>query len=156
MARQEDPTDSAVPGAPDFWPEALEVIESAPIGLLATTQGLQPHVRPVAPAYVGLHAYVLTSVRTPKLEQIRDNELVEILHWTVDFRHLNLAGIAEVTEDHDTISDVAPHFPYAVDDFFGPDLRAPALIKIALQRISITTFDDIIANKRPRIWRISE
>ncbi|MCY3922093.1 MAG: pyridoxamine 5'-phosphate oxidase family protein [Chloroflexi bacterium] len=156
MAHQEDPTSSADPGVPDFWPEALEVIDSAPIGLLATTEGLQPHVRPVAPAYVGLHAYVLTSVRTPKLEQIRSNERVEILHWTVDFRHLNLAGIAEVTEDHHIIAEVAPHFPYAVDDFFGPDLRAPALIKIALQRISITTFDDIIANKRPRIWRISD
>ena len=156
MAQQEDTSIEAVPGAPDFWPEAQEIIKSAPIGLLATTQGLQPHVRPVAPAYVGLHAYVLTSVRTSKLEQIRNNELVEILHWTVDFRHLNLAGSAEVTEDHDTISEVAPHFPYAVDDFFGPDLRAPALIKIALRRVSITTFNDIIANKRPRIWRSSD
>lgn len=153
MAQQEDLTVAADPGAPDFWPEALEVIKSAPIGLLATTQGLQPHVRPVAPAYVGLHAYVLTSVRTPKLEQIRNNERVEILHWTVDFRHLNLAGAAEVIEDHDSIAEVAPHFPYEVDDFFGPELRAPALIKIALKRISITTFDDIIANKQPRIWR---
>lgn len=138
---------------PDFWPEALEVIKSAPIGLLATTQGRQPHVRPVAPAYVDLDAYVLTSVRTPKLEQIRNNELVELLHWTVDFRHLNLAGVAEVTEDADEIAEAAPHFPYAVDDFFGPDIRAPALIKISLRRISITTFNDIIANKQPRVWR---
>ena len=140
---------------PDFWPEALEVIKSAPIGLLATTQGRQPHVRPVAPAYVGLHAYVLTSVRTPKLEQIHRNELVELLHWTVDFRHLNLAGVAVSTEDTAEIAEVAPHFPYAVDDFFGPDLRAPALIKISLRRISITTFNDIIANKQPRVWRAS-
>ena len=140
-------------GLPDFWPEAQEVIKSAPIALLATTQGRQPHVRPVAPAYVGLNAYVLTSVRTPKLEQIRNNELVELLHWTVDFRHLNLAGVAEVTEDEAEISEVAPHFPYAVDDFFGPDIRAPALIKISLRRISITTFNDIIANKQPRVWR---
>ena len=156
MAQQEDLTADAVPGAPEFWPEALEIIKSAPIGLLATTEGLQPHVRPVAPAYVGLHAYILTSVRTPKLAQIRNNERVEILHWTVDFRHLNLAGTAEVTEDHDAISDVAQHFPYAVDDFFGPELRAPALIKIALKRVSITTLNDIIANKRPRFWRSSD
>ena len=140
---------------PDFWPEAQEVIKSAPIALLATTQGRQPHVRPVAPAYVGLNAYVLTSVRTPKLEQIRNNELVELLHWTVDFRHLNLAGVAEVTEDEAEISQLAPHFPYAVDDFFGPDIRAPALIKISLRRISITTFNDIIASKQPRVWRAS-
>ena len=146
----------AGPGRPDFWPEALEVIKSAPIALLATTQGRQPHVRPVAPAYVGSDAFVLTSVQTPKLEQIRRNELVELLHWTVDFRHLNLAGIAQVTEDEAAIAQVAPHFPYEVDDFFGPDLRAPALIKISLRRIAITTFNDIIANKQPRIWRASE
>lgn len=153
---QDETQDQAVEAGshlPDFWPEALEVIKSAPIGLLATTQGRQPHVRPVAPAYVDLDAYVLTSVRTPKLEQIRNNELVELLHWTVDFRHLNLAGVAEVTEDEDEIAEAAPHFPYAVDDFFGPDIRAPALIKISLRRISITTFNDIIANKQPRVWR---
>lgn len=155
VTQQSDQASEADSNLPDFWPEALEVIKSAPIALLATTEGRQPHVRPVAPAYVGLEAYVLTSVRTPKLEQIRNNELVELLHWTVDFRHLNLSGVAEVTEDEAEISHVAPHFPYAVDDFFGPDIRAPALIKISLRRVSITTFNDIIANKQPRIWRVS-
>lgn len=153
MAQAEDTAGTTVEGAPDFWPEAQEIIKSAPIGLLATTEGSQPHVRPVAPAYVGLQAYVLTAVRTPKLEQIRSNQLVEILHWTVDFRHLNLAGSATVTEDPAIIEEVSSHFPYAVDDFFGPDLRAPALIKIEFSRVSITTFNDIIAYKQPRVWR---
>ena len=156
MTQELDRPVEAVSGLPDFWPEAQEIIKSAPIGLLATTEGLQPHVRPVAPAYVGLHAYVLTSVRTPKLAQIRSNERVELLHWSVDFRHLNLTGVADVSEDEAEIAAVAAHFPYAVDDFFGPDLRAPALIKIALRRISITTFNDIIASKRPRIWRATD
>ena len=141
---------------PDFWPEALEIVKSAPIGLLATSHGRQPHVRPVVPAYVGLQAFVLTSSGSPKTSQIDGNELVELLHWTSDFHHLNLAGRAEVTGATEAIAEVAPHFPYTVDDFFGPDLRAPALIKISLERISITTFNDIIANKRPRIWRASE
>ena len=156
MTQELDRPVEAVSALPEFWPEAQEVIKSAPIGLLATTDGRQPHVRPVAPAYVGLHAYVLTSVRTPKLEQIRTNERVELLHWSVDFRHLNLTGVADVTEDEAEIAAVAAHFPYAVDDFFGPDLRAPALIQIALRRISITTFNDIIASKRPRVWRASD
>ena len=156
MTQELDRPVEAVSGLPDFWPEAQEIIKSAPIGLLATTEGLQPHVRPVAPAYVGLHAYVLTSVQTPKLEQIRTNARVELLHWSVDFHHLNLTGIADVTEEENEIAAVAAHFPYAVDDFFGPDLRAPALIKIALRRISITTFNDIIASKRPRIWRATD
>ena len=94
MAQHQDHAidgDSAVPA---FWPEALKIIKSAPIGLLATAQGRQPHVRPVTPAYVGLNAYVLTASGTPKLDQIRNNERVELLHWTVDFRHLNLAGVA--------------------------------------------------------------
>ena len=38
------------------------------------------------------------------------------------------------TEDPETISEVAPHFPYEVADFFGPDIRAPALIRITLRR----------------------
>ena len=155
MAQHQDHAIVGDAGIPDFWPEALEIVKSAPIGLFATTQGRQPHVRPVTPAYVGLNAYVLTAAGTPKLKQIRNNELVELLHWTVDFRHLNLAGVARVTEDPELISEVAPHFPYEVDDFFGPDIRAPALIEIVLRRISITTFNDIIANKRPRIWRAS-
>jgi general stress protein 26 len=156
VTQQQDYAAEATGAGPDFWPEALEVIKSAPIALLATTQGRQPHVRPVAPAYVGLDAFVLTSVQTPKLEQIRNNDLVELLHWTVDFRHLNLAGRAVVTEDEEAIAEVAPHFPYEVGDFFGPDIRAPALIKISLRRISITTFHDIIANKQPRVWQASD
>ena len=141
---------------PDFWPEALEVIKSAPIGQLATVQGRQPRVRPVAPAYVGMRAYVLTTIGAPKLRQIRINELIEIVHWTLDFRHLNLAGVAEVTEDESAIADVAPHFPYEVDDYFGADIRPPALITIALKQISLTTFEDIIASKKPRVWRASK
>ena len=155
MTQDVDQTTSAGADLPDFWSEALQIIENAPIGLLATTQGRQPHVRPVAPAYVGLHAYVLTSTQTPKVQQIRRNALVELLHWTVDFRHLNLAGAATVTEDEAAIAEVAPHFPYPVDDFFGPGIRPPALIAIALRQISITTFNDIIADKPPRIWRAS-
>ncbi len=142
--------------APAFWPEALEVIHGAPIALLATAEGRQPHVRPVVPAYVGLVAYVLTAAGTPKTRQISDNALVELLHWTQDFRHLNLAGRAEVIEDAALISEVAPHFPYTVDDFFGPELRAPALLRIGLERVSITTFNDIIANKQPRVWRATD
>lgn len=138
---------------PAFWPEALEIIASQPIALLATTRGQQPHVRPVTPAYVGLEAYVLTAAESPKTRQILQNGFVELLHWTVDFRHLNLAGRAEVIRDSQAIEAVAPHFPYEVGDFFGPDIRPAALIKVVLETISITTFDDIIASKQPRVWR---
>ena len=156
MTQQQDLNIAPTVSAPEFWPEALAIIQSAPIGLLATSHGRQPHVRPVVPAYVGLRAYVLTSSGSPKTHQVEGNDLVELLHWTSDFRHLNLSGSAEVTEDTDEIAEAAPHFPYTVDDFFGPDIRAPAMIKITIQRVSITTFNDIIADKRPRIWRASD
>ena len=148
--------DTSAGHAPNFWPEALEVIRSAPIALLATTHGLQPHVRPVTPAYVGLDAYILTTSGSFKVRQIERNPRVELLHWSTDFRHLNLAGCATMTEDHDKINDVAPYFPYVVDDFFGAHIRPPVLVKVSMRRISITTFNDIIADKRPRIWRVSE
>lgn len=155
MTQQQDQPDALPLDAPDFWPEALELIHAAPIALLATAHGAQPHVRPVTPAYVGLDAYVLTSQGAPKIHQIESNDRVELLHWTADFRHLNLAGRAEISFDVEKIVEVAPYFPYVVDDFFGPDLRPPALIKIRLRRVSITTFKDIIADKLPRIWRAS-
>jgi len=150
------PSEAIPAGAPEFWPEALDVIHNAPIALLATAEGRQPHVRPVVPAYVGMVAYVLTSSGSPKTEQVQANALVELLHWTSDFRHLNLAGSATVIDDAEEIAEIAPHFPYTVDDFFGPDLRAPAMLKVRLERVSITTFNDIIASKQPRIWRASK
>lgn len=153
MTSEATPREVTPADAPDFWPEALEVISSAPIALLATAEGRQPHVRPVVPAYVDMVAYVLTSSGSPKTDQVQANALVELLHWTSDFRHLNLAGSATVINDAEEIAEVAPHFPYTVDDFFGPDLRAPAMLKVRLERVSITTFNDIIADKRPRIWR---
>ena len=155
MTQQQNQAEALPFDAPDFWPEALEVIKSAPIALLATAHGQQPHVRPVTPAYVGLDAYILTSIGSHKLHQIAGNDRVELLHWTTDFRHLNLQGAATFTNDVDMIADIAPYFPYVVEDFFGPDVRPPALIKVTLRHVSITTFNDIIANKQPRIWRAS-
>ena len=156
MTTETSPGEAMPADAPDFWPEALEVVSQAPIGLLATTEDRQPHVRPVVPAYVGMIAYVLTSSGSPKTTQIQSNERVELLHWSSDFRHLNLSGTATVIEDADQIALAAPHFPYTVDDFFGPELRAAALLKIRLERVSITTFNDIIANKQPRVWRAAK
>ena len=66
MAQHQNHAVDGDPAVPDFWPEALKIINSAPIGLLATAQGRQPHVRPVTPAYVGLDAYVLTGSGTPQ------------------------------------------------------------------------------------------
>lgn len=155
MTQPQDPVDAPPFDAPEFWPEALDVIKHAPIALFATTHGLQPHVRPVTPAYVGLDAYILTQIGSHKLDQIEGNDRVELLHWTNDFRHLNLQGRAEISTNVERIEDIAPYFPYVVDDFFGPDLRPPALIKVTLRRVSITTFNDIIADKKPRVWRSS-
>lgn len=155
MTQQEERTVST-DQMPEFWPEAMAIVQSAQVGMLATTQGRQPRVRPVVPAYVGLNAYVLTTVGSPKTLQIADNELVELLHWTSDFRHLNSSGTATVTQDESVITSIASHFPYTVDDYFGASIRPPALIQIAIRRVSITTFNDIIADKRPRTWRIVE
>ncbi len=140
---------------PDFWPEALELIRSAPIAFLATEHGGQPHVRPATPAYLGADAYILTPADSHRVRHISRNPRIELLHWTGDFRHLNLSGSANIVFDHQQITEISPHFPYEVDDFFGPELLEPALIHLPAQRISITTLFDIIAEKPPRIWRAS-
>lgn len=145
--------DQAPANVPGFWPEALDLISSAPIAFLATEHDGQPHVRPATPAYVGADAYILTPAEGHRVRHIRRNPRIELLHWTGDFRHLNLSGSAQVIVDHARIAELSPHFPYDVEDFFGPDLVQPALIHLPAQRISITTLFDIIAEKPPRVWR---
>ena len=141
---------------PEFWPEALDLIASAPIAFLATENRGQPHVRPATPAYVDADAYILTPAEGHRVRHIQRNPRIELLHWTGDFRHLNLSGSATVTLDREKIIEIAPHFPYEAEDFFGPDLREAALIHLPAQRISITTLFDIIAEKPPRVWRASD
>ena len=141
---------------PEFWPEALDLIRSAPIAFLATENRGQPHVRPATPAYVGADAYILTPAYSHRVRHIQRNPRIELLHWTGDFRHLNLSGSATVSLDHEQIAEVAPHFPYEAEDFFGTDLQEAALIHLPAQRISITTLFDIIAEKPPRVWRASD
>ncbi len=157
LSRREETSfvaDSQLSGdLPDFWSEALDLIGSAPIAFLATENEGQPHVRPATPAYIGADAYILTPADSHRVRHIRRNPRIELLHWTGDFRHLNLSGSARVFLDNDRIAEMSPHFPYDVEDFFGPDLLAPALIHLPAQRISITTLFDIIADKPPRVWR---
>ena len=81
---------------PDFWDEAMALIKAAPIGFLATAGSDQPHVRAVTPAYVGVNLYIAAGANSSMVRQITRNPRVELLHWTRDFRHLHITGLASV------------------------------------------------------------
>ena len=137
---------------PDFWDEAMALIKAAPIGFLATAGSDQPHVRAVTPAYVGVNLYIAAGAGSPMLRQMIRNPRVELLHWTRDFRHLHIIGLATVQPGAQA-ADVEQHFPYSLDDFFAPDRSDMSVISITTRRISITTLADIAADRPPRVWR---
>ena len=140
---------------PDFWDEALELIGAAPIAFLATARGAQPHVRAVTPGYAGLTIYICTGRGSAMARQIADNPRVELLHWTLDFRHLHIVGRAEVRPGAEAAA-IEDSLPYALDDFFAPDRSDMSLLVITPRRISITTLADIAADRPPRVWRASD
>ena len=137
---------------PDFWDEAQALIKAAPIGFLATAGSDQPHVRAVTPAYVGVNLYIAAGAGSPMLRQIARNPRIELLHWTRDFRHLHITGLATVQPGAHA-ADVEEHFPYSLDDFFAPDRSDMSFVSITTRRISITTLADIAADRPPRVWR---
>ena len=137
---------------PDFWDEAMALIKAAPIAFLATAGSDQPHVRAVTPAYVGVNLYIAAGANSSMVRQITRNPRVELLHWTRDFRHLHITGLATVQPGAQA-PDVDEYFPYALDDFFAADRSGMSFISITARRISITTLADIAADRPPRVWR---
>ncbi len=141
-----------VENAPEFWAEAEALIRAAPIAFLATSAGRQPHLRAVTPAYIGLQSYIAAAKDSPMVRQIARNPRIELLHWTRDFRHLNIVGRAELRPGQ-SAGEVEQHFLYALDDFFAADRSNMSLIAITPQRIALTTLADIAASRPPRVWR---
>ncbi len=139
---------------PEFWHEALDVVRAAPIAFLATSDQAQATVRAVTPMYEGVTAYVATDAAAPKARHVRNNPLVELLHWTSDFRHLSLRGRASMVEDVAIKQRLWDLFPYNLADYFdAQDKSAYGLMRIQPFRIEITSLQRIATGKPPKVWR---
>ena len=137
---------------PDFWDDALGLIAAAPIAFLATARGEQPFVRAVTPAWIGLRAYIAAADGGPMTRQIAANPRIELLHWTPDFRHLHIVGVADLRPGEEA-AEIEERFLYPLDDFFAHDRSDMSLIAITPRRITFTTLAEMAANRPPRVWR---
>lgn len=140
---------------PDFWDDALGLIAAAPIAFLATARGEQPFVRAVTPAWIGLRAYIAAASDGQMTRQIAANPRIDLLHWTSDFRHLHIAGVAELRDGAEAAA-FEDQFPYPLDDFFAADRSDMSLIAITPRRIIFTTLAEMAADRPPRIWRATD
>ena len=138
---------------PEFWDEALAVIEAAPIGFFATEQGGQPRLRPVTPTYEGVAAYIATDPRSLMARHVRRNPKVELVHWTQDFRQLHLIGEAIQVDDQDTLERMWDAFAYELADYFGDDKLPYGLIQVRPARIWLTSLQQAAALQPPQDWR---
>ena len=143
-------------GAPAFWPEARAAIDAAPIGFLATVNQAQPTVRAVTPTYEGLVAYIATDPNSFKVRNVTTNPLVELLHWTTDFRHVRIRGRASLVTDEATKVRLWDTFSYNLTDFFGAvDSPTYGLLQIEPFRIELSSLERVATGKPPEVWRRS-
>lgn len=140
---------------PEFWEDAAALIRAAPIAFLATARGEQPYVRAVTPAWHDLRAYIAAAKGSLMTRQIAANPRIELLHWTPDFRHLHVSGLADLRAGAEA-AELEDDFPYPLDDFFAPDRSDMTLIAITPRRITFTTLADIAADRPPHIWRAAD
>ena len=143
---------------PEFWEEAQALIAGAPIAFLATAWGEQPIARAVTPTYEGLMAYVATDPDTSKVRQVRRNPLVDLLHWSTDFRHLSLRGRASMVDDAVVRERMWSAFPYALEDYFEHagcegQKAAYGLMRIEPFRIELWSLGSLATGKPPQVWR---
>ena len=144
---------------PDFWDEAQAIIAAAPIAFLATAAGDQPLVRAVTPAYEGTTIFVATDPDTPKVRQIRNNPLVNLMHWGQDFRHVSVLARASLVTDPETLDRLWSTFPYALSDYF--DRAVPpaegkvryGLLRLEPFRIEVGSLGSLATGKPPQVWR---
>jgi len=94
-------TPTPEPIIPETLPQlALEVMHRAKFPMLATSDGDQPHLRPVSPVYTdGFTVYVANLRGYGKTNQIATNPKVELCYLDNVHDQVRITGLAEILAD---------------------------------------------------------
>ena len=120
----------------DVVEKAKKLVEETVVGHLATAEGEQPRVRPVAIKWVGeRELWFATHAGSRKVDQIAADTAVEVCFVDAKWDHARLAGTASTTQDDadreqlwELIPDLAQHFESATDPKY-------ILVKVAIDRV---------------------
>ena len=115
---------------------ALEVIQKAKFPMLATSDGDQPHLRPVSPVLTDGFTIYVANLRTyGKTNQIAKNPNVELCYLDEAHDQVRITGVAEILADPDLLESIWRENPLLRRYLGQPDNPSLIIYKIRPTRI---------------------
>jgi len=133
MSNPPSPIPASAEDAPQF---ALAVMQKAKFPMLATVDGLQPHLRPVSPVRTeGFIVYVANLRAYGKTNQIAVNPNVELCYLDDAHDQVRITGVAEILADPVLLEVIWKENPLLRRYLGQPDNPALIIYKIRPTRI---------------------
>ena len=120
--------------------EVFDLIRDAGFGFLATTEGNQPHVRPMMPYLTedgNLLLALLEQSRT--IPQIKKNPLVEMCYVDRKMAFCRISGQAKISQDLEKKEVVWNNVPMLRQYFSGPQDQKFVLLEIDTNTVETMT-----------------
>jgi general stress protein 26 len=120
--------------------EAIDIIRDAGFGYLSTTDGDQPHVRPMMP-YLNEDNELLLALlpRSRTIEHIQKNPKVELCFVDRKMSYCRISGKAAISSDSEKKSQVWSGVPMLRQYFAGPQDPNFHLVVIKIEKIEAMT-----------------
>ncbi|MBN1918249.1 MAG: pyridoxamine 5'-phosphate oxidase family protein [Verrucomicrobia bacterium] len=120
----------------DVLSKAKKLVEGTVVGHLATTEGGQPRVRPIAMKWVGeRELWFATHAASRKVDQIKADTAVEVCFMDSAWNHVRVSGTASTTKDDADRQKLFVLIPDLEKHFEGPTDPKYILVKITIERI---------------------
>lgn len=120
--------------------EAIDIIRDAGFGFLATTEGAQPHVRPMMPYYTedGQLLVALLS-RSRTINEIQKNPMVEVCYVDRKMWYCRVAGKAQLSDNPDKKAILWDNIPMLRQYFGGIDDPNFKMLEIEITKAEAMT-----------------
>jgi general stress protein 26 len=120
----------------DVLSKAKKLIGETVVGHLATAEGEQPRVRPIAMKWVGEgELWFATHGKSRKMDQIKADAAVEVCFMDPAWNHVRASGTAATTQDNADRKKLFELIPDLAKHFEGPADPNYILVKIVLARV---------------------
>jgi general stress protein 26 len=120
--------------------EAIDIVRDAGFGFLSTTDGDQPHVRPMMPYLTDENELLLALLpRSRTIEHIKKNAKVELCFVDRKMSYCRITGKASISTDEDKKSMVWNGVPMLRQYFTGPQDPNFIFAEIKIEQIEAMT-----------------
>jgi len=121
--------------------EAIDLIRDAGFGMLATTEGNQPRVRPMMP-YLSddnTQLYLALLERSRTIPQVKENPYVEICFVDRKMWYCRITGEAKISEDPEKKQILWDNIPMLKQYFGGIDDKNFVLVEVNIKDVEAMT-----------------